>query len=36
MERFDFHNYPLRFLLQDTLIILTPVLLTLIGALILE
>ena len=36
MERFDFHRYPLRFMLQDALIILSPVLLTLVGVLLLE
>ena len=36
MERFDFHRYPLCFLLQDALILLTPVFLILIGVLFLE
>ena len=33
MERFDFSHYPLCFMLQDALIILTPVLLILVGIL---
>jgi hypothetical protein len=36
MERFDFQHYPLRFLLQDALILLTPIVLTLLGVLFLE
>ena len=33
MERFDFSRYPLCFMLQDALIILTPVFLILVGIL---
>jgi hypothetical protein len=36
MDRFDFQRYPISFMLQDALILLTPVLLTLIGVLFLE
>jgi hypothetical protein len=36
MNRFDFQRYPISFMLQDALIILTPVFLTLIGYLFLE
>jgi len=36
MERFDFQRYPISFMVQDALILLTPVLLTLIGVLFLE
>ena len=36
MERFEHQRYPVRFILQDALIILTPVILTLIGILFLE
>ena len=36
MGRFDFQRYPVSFILQDALILLTPVLLTLIGVLFLE
>ena len=35
MERFYFQRYPLYFMLQDALILLTPVLLILIGGLFL-
>ena len=36
MEWFDFQRYPLTFMIQDALILLTPVFLILIGGLFLE
>jgi hypothetical protein len=36
MEPFNFQRYPLSFMFQDALILLTPVLLTLIGFLFME
>jgi hypothetical protein len=36
MKRSDFRHYPLNFMLQDALILLTPVFLMLIGVLVLE
>ncbi len=36
MDRFDFQRYPVSFMIQDALIILTPVFLTLLGFWLLE
>jgi hypothetical protein len=36
MDRFDFQRYPVSFMIQDALIILTPVFLTLLGFWFLE
>jgi hypothetical protein len=36
MERFDFQRYPVSFMIQDALIVLTPAILVLIGVLLLE
>jgi len=36
MRRFDFQRYPVRLMLYDALVLLTPVFLTLIGFLFLE
>jgi hypothetical protein len=36
MVRFDFLRYPVRFMIQDALVLLAPVILLLIGAVLLE
>ena len=36
MRRFDFQRYPVSYMVQDALILLTPVFLTLLGVLFLE
>jgi len=36
MDHFDFQRYPVRFMIQDALILLAPVILVLIGAVLLE